>query len=202
MTFAREIDLRDETLELVAPVAEARNRFRERHAGEGRGFPSKYDYRRYSLVYSMARKGGAVLDVGVGSGQLVNALALGGDFSRVCGIDVRSHSKFVRFSDAFELFRMSVTEMDFAADEFDVVICMEVLEHLDAEDFRRALGELRRVCGGQLIASVPYDEPEPLPTYHKLRFGDDELAEYFPTASLSLLRKPSVPWVLVEEIVR
>lgn len=201
MTFADTIDLRDESLNLAPPVAEAKRRFREMHPGSGRGFPSKFDYRRHSVAYSKARKGGAVLDVGVGSGQLVNALALGGEFRRVCGIDIAKHTKYERFTDAFERRTMSVVDMSFAEGEFDVVICMEVLEHLEPDEFARALREIRRVCGGQVLASVPYDEPEPLPSYHKIRFGDEELARHFPGARLTLLEKPRVPWVLIEERV-
>jgi len=199
MRFGETIDLRDESLSLVPAVEEARRLFSAVHPGTGRGFPSKFDYRRYSVAYSMARKGGAVLDIGIGSGQLVNALALGCEFRRVCGIDVTAHSKYERFTDAYERRRMSVADMAFGDSEFDVVVCMEVLEHLEPDGFARAVREIRRVCGGQILASVPYDEPEPLPSYHKMRFGDRELEGHFPYARYTLLRKPNVPWVLIEE---
>jgi SAM-dependent methyltransferase len=192
------IDLAAADHEPAPPVVEAMKRFREAHPGSGRGFPSRFDYRRYSIAYERVPKGGSVLDVGVGSGQLVNALAFGNEFDRVCGIDVKQHSKFIRF-DAFELQTMSVTAMSFEEGEFDAVLCMEVLEHLEPEQLGRSLAELRRVAARHLLMTVPYDEPLPLPSYHKTHFDDEKLTELFPTASFSLLHKPGVPWMLIEE---
>jgi SAM-dependent methyltransferase len=193
------VDLAARGRELAPVVADVKRRFQARHAGTGFGFPSRWDYGRFSVAYERAEKGGSVLDVGVGSGQLVNSLALGGEFTRVCGIDVHVHSKFTRFSEDFELRTMSVADMDFADGEFDTVLCMEVLEHLDPDLLESALSELRRVAAAQLIMTVPYDEPEPLPEYHRSRFGDGELRRLFPEASTALLMKPKLPWVLIEE---
>jgi SAM-dependent methyltransferase len=39
--------------------------------------------------------------------------------------------------------------------EFDVVTAFEVLEHLAPEDVPAAVAELRRVCGGWLVATIP-----------------------------------------------
>lgn len=200
MDFTARIELRDRTDELAVPVATARDLFQKVHPGEGFGFPSRFDYARYSYVYDRACKGGAVLDVGVGSGQLLNAFALGGEYRRVTGIDIKRHSRYEQFVESCELLMMDVSQMDFHDEEFDVVICMEVLEHLEQAAFPHALSELRRVCSRQLLMSVPYDEPEPLPPYHKMSFGDRELQRYFPDAELILLSKPGVSWVLIEEM--
>jgi SAM-dependent methyltransferase len=50
-----------------------------------------------------------------------------------------------------------ITALDFADQEFDVVVCSHVLEHV--RDDRRALKELRRVLrpGGVAYIQVPYD---------------------------------------------
>lgn len=48
-----------------------------------------------------------------------------------------------------------IFELPYADAAFDVVLCMEVLEHL--ADPVRALAELRRVCGGHLILTVPFE---------------------------------------------
>ncbi|MFK7927776.1 MAG: class I SAM-dependent methyltransferase [Myxococcota bacterium] len=49
----------------------------------------------------------------------------------------------------------SIYELPYDDNAFDVVLCMEVLEHLETPG--RALAELTRVCGGTLILSVPYE---------------------------------------------
>jgi SAM-dependent methyltransferase len=47
----------------------------------------------------------------------------------------------------------SATELPFEANHFELVLFLEVLEHLPEP--RRALEEARRVCSGHLVASVP-----------------------------------------------
>src|SRR5262249_59414544 len=49
----------------------------------------------------------------------------------------------------------SVLSLPFAADSFDVVLCLEVLEHL--QDPLPAVRELSRVARRGLILSVPYE---------------------------------------------
>jgi len=49
----------------------------------------------------------------------------------------------------------SIYELPYSDDSFDVVLCMEVLEHLDTPAV--ALGELVRVCRGTLILTVPFE---------------------------------------------
>lgn len=41
---------------------------------------------------------------------------------------------------------------------FDVVLCSEVLEHLDPHDLPRATSELQRVCRGTLVVGVPFEQ--------------------------------------------
>jgi SAM-dependent methyltransferase len=47
----------------------------------------------------------------------------------------------------------SATDLPFDDGQFDLVVFLEVLEHL--QDPRGALAEARRICSGQLVASVP-----------------------------------------------
>jgi SAM-dependent methyltransferase len=51
-----------------------------------------------------------------------------------------------------------VLDAHFADASLDLVLCLEALEHVDAVD--RALAEFARVLmpGGQLVATVPFDE--------------------------------------------
>lgn len=65
----------------------------------------------------------------------------------------------------------------FAADSFDAVICLEVLEHLP--DYRKALDEICRVLrqDGRLVASIPYARvgaPSKINPYHLYEPGEKE----------------------------
>jgi len=48
-----------------------------------------------------------------------------------------------------------IREMPFGDDEFDVVLALDVMEHLAAQDRERALGELARVARRRLIVACP-----------------------------------------------
>jgi SAM-dependent methyltransferase len=188
-------------------LIEVRARF-ERHylakfgQSTGKGLYSENDWRRINWVAAHLHNGGIVLDVGVGPGVLLNYLHGSGRFDRVIGIDIRVYSKFQAHYPELDHRLMNVVEMAFEDASIDTVICMEVLEHLAANSFRRALKELRRVTRRDLLITVPFCEPEPLPSYHKQRFGPKDLCDHFPHAKFTLLQRRNgrgVPWVLIHE---
>lgn len=61
--------------------------------------------------------------------------------------------------------KMDIHEIPFEADEFDIIFCNHVLEHVD--DDMKALSEMRRVLkpGGWAILQVPFFHPLPKTTY-------------------------------------
>ncbi len=50
----------------------------------------------------------------------------------------------------------SVLEIPLPDDNFDVIVCAEVLEHLPYEKFSKALSELHRVTNNKVILSLPH----------------------------------------------
>jgi 2-polyprenyl-3-methyl-5-hydroxy-6-metoxy-1,4-benzoquinol methylase len=95
---------------------------------------------------------------------------------------------------------MNVTKMTFSDNEFDTVVCMEVLEHIDRDQFVNALKQLRRVTAKYLFMTVPFREPLPLQSYHKLRFDFNDLNMYFPDGKYYLLiRRKGIPWMVIVE---
>ena len=157
------------------------------------------DWHRVSYVSQMLEPGGDLLDVGVGAGQFLNILARSGRFRSVNGIDKTFFKKYTEFEPNMTRARGNLAELDFEDDSFDTVTCMEVLEHVPAEVMIAGIGELRRVCRGQLIMSVPFCEPEPISKTHVRRFLADDIIELFPDASLTILDRPRMPWMIMEE---
>ena len=103
--------------------------------------------------------GKAVLDVGCGGGLLSEALAaLGGE---VTGIDMASEALSVarlhRHESGLEVDYRQITSEDLAVecpDQFDVVTCMELLEHVpDPASMIKAMATLLKP-GGFLFAST------------------------------------------------
>jgi SAM-dependent methyltransferase len=87
-----------------------------------------------------------------------------------------------------------ITRLQFADDSFDLVVCTEVLEHIDPDALGRACSELTRVCGRHLLVGVPYRQdirvgrttcchcgvPNP-PWGHRSVFDDGRLRGLFPS---------------------
>lgn len=90
---------------------------------------------------------GALLDVGCGRGELLRMAEAAG-FSPVQGTEVVPELLGERVSYA------EVHALPFPDGAFDVVCCVDVMEHLDPPDTVPALRELRRVAGRRLLISA------------------------------------------------
>lgn len=97
-----------------------------------------------------------VLEVGCGEGEILQRLASRFPEASVQGIDLpddelvgewASRQVTAEFGDA--------TAMRFADGEFDLVLAIEVLEHIPQPE--RALREMARVCNGTVVFSVPFE---------------------------------------------
>lgn len=97
------------------------------------------------------------LEVGCGEGELSIRIARSGKRTRALDISPRIVEEAKRRASASGVdvaFRSgSVYELDPAQDMADLVVCCEVLEHLEAPE--KALRILHSVCGRYLLTSVP-----------------------------------------------
>jgi SAM-dependent methyltransferase len=94
-----------------------------------------------------------ILDVGCGSGDLLGPLRR---FGAVTGVDLNpSAVEFARGRAVGEVRLGGIERLPPGLQEFDLVTCLDVLEHV--ADDARALAELRRVTapGGYLVVSAP-----------------------------------------------
>ena len=102
----------------------------------------------------LSRRSGLVaLDAGCGSGRNLDVLA---DYGTAFGVDLSQRA--VEEARARGHARVSLGRVEglpFANQSFDLVTCLDVLEHVP--DDRRVLRELRRVTrpGGMLVVTVP-----------------------------------------------
>ena len=126
-----------------------------------------------------------VLDAGCGTGRHLRALAGLTDL-KIVGLDTNDSElleayKSLQQSSGVEpvnhlVLKADINRLPFAAEEFDCVICSEVLEHIEQHEL--ALEELVRVLKpqGNIVISVPRYFPERIcwlisPAYHSEKGG-------------------------------
>jgi 2-polyprenyl-3-methyl-5-hydroxy-6-metoxy-1,4-benzoquinol methylase len=92
-------------------------------------------------------KNARILDAGCGEGVLVEDFQIHG--YQIEGIDLNYESQYV--------LRGSVLDMPYEKDTFDMILLLDVFEHLAYADQPAALAEIRRVLrgDGHFIASIP-----------------------------------------------
>lgn len=95
---------------------------------------------------------GRVLDVGCGAGGTSTVAAADG---RLLGVDLGAEATIAAQARGLEVARMDATELGVLPNTFDLVVALDVLEHLDdpaaaAREFRRTLRP-----GGTLLVTVP-----------------------------------------------
>lgn len=97
---------------------------------------------------------GSYLDVGCGRGEMLPiAHALG--FLEVCGTDAAESVVYGDENDAHELKICCMAwEQPFADEDFDVVSCVDVLEHLPEQFVRATVVECARVCHRRLLLTA------------------------------------------------
>lgn len=102
-----------------------------------------------------AVEGQTVLDVGCGTGYLVDWLKQRRLELALTGVDFIIEPGTRTRHPAIEFVEAPIEQLPFPDRHFDTVICTHVLEHI--LDFRAALTELRRVARHRLILVVPQE---------------------------------------------
>jgi SAM-dependent methyltransferase len=132
-----------------------------------------------------------LLDAGCGSGRTLDELAR---YGRVSGVDISPDAvEAARRRGHHDVRVARVEQLPFADATFDVVTCLDVVEH--TPDDRATLGELRRVTrrGGLLLVTVP--------AYQALWSRHDEVNRHFRRYDSSSLRAAacSAGWDVVTD---
>lgn len=88
-----------------------------------------------------------ILDVGCGEGILVEEYYKKG--YNIKGIDLNYNSTHVRMGD--------IKHTGFKDNEFDIILCLDVIEHLEFEDQTKAINEIHRILkkGGLCLFAIP-----------------------------------------------
>lgn len=96
-----------------------------------------------------------VLEVGCGEGRLAQALLEHHRPESFLATDLSLHRFFPDLDPLIESREASIYELPFEDDSFDLVICCEVLEHL--ENPAAGLAEVARVSSNYVLMSTPWE---------------------------------------------
>lgn len=97
-----------------------------------------------------------ILEVGVGEGEVMTRLRERFPEVGIVGLDLADEALAADWREkGLSCLFGDATALPFPDDSFDLVLAVEVLEHVPRPD--RALLELGRVCSGAFIASVPFE---------------------------------------------
>lgn len=118
--------------------------------------------KRLQLALRMleGRRYDSILEVGFGSGILLPELARRG--TTLHGVETHDEIEAVRQmlkaeGISADLRQGSILELEFDSGSFDAVICLSVLEHMNASELAQAVSELKRVTrqGGVVVTGFP-----------------------------------------------
>ncbi len=93
-----------------------------------------------------------ILDVGCGNGAFLNSLP-----NRYEPIGLDSSQEALKYVKT-KAIHGDIAALPFESASFDLITCLEVLEHLPCDVFEKALSELQRVSKKYIIISVPNNE--------------------------------------------
>jgi len=97
-----------------------------------------------------------ILEIGVGEGVVMARVRERFPDASIVGLDLPDQALAEEWRElGLACVFGDATTLPFPDDSFDLVMAIEVLEHVPNPD--RALSELARVCTGVLIASVPFE---------------------------------------------
>jgi SAM-dependent methyltransferase len=119
-----------------------------------------------------------ILDIGSGTGQNIETLQRDGE---VCGLESSSEAiRFLRKRGVRNVICSDANEpLPFRDGVFSAVTCLDVLEHLDRDEY--LLTEMHRVCkpGGYIFITVPafrmFWSPHDIALHHKRRYSKEAM---------------------------
>ncbi len=95
-----------------------------------------------------------IVEVGAGEGRITERLASRFPTASIIGLDLPDGELAGEWASLdVPMFFGDVTRLPFADDSIDVIVGLEVLEHVPAPE--RAVKEIARVCRGTAVLSVP-----------------------------------------------
>lgn len=120
---------------------------------------SQADHERiHELISMLPKRADSLLDVGCGNGLFVNELHRAPSTTRPRRLYAVDRSAAALKHVEVDNCRCDIASLPFRDNDFEIVTCLEVVEHLPLETYTAALSELCRVASRWILISVPYKQ--------------------------------------------
>ncbi len=163
---------------------------------EERYLNNDQELKRFKDVHSLIPAStNAILDVGCGNGAFLKYLEDNNSNIIKTGYE-RSQTAIANKVCKSEIIEGSADRIDYPDNSFDVVLALEVIEHLPFGIYENTLKELQRVAAKQIVISVPYRERHRLikcpycgcsfsPYFHLRSFNEKSMKALFNSSVLT-----------------
>lgn len=159
--------------------------------------PAPFHRRRMIVQLARRVKARSVLDVGCGTGEVLRALKETVNPERLVGLDlsaavVESNRRSMPFA---EFHAADVSQAPLAG-QWDLIVATEVIEHI--ADYMTALANIRKMCGGHAIVTVPSGRIYPIDRHmgHVQHFTAPEMTRVLESSGFKVreLWEWGFPW--------
>lgn len=113
------------------------------------------------VIVWMKNSEGRLLDIGVGLGQLEEKLTIKNKKISFYGVDTSNYAiDWVKKRVSGKFYNSSIFDKEFDKEFFDIIICLEFLEHVSPQNTLSLLKKINKMLkvNGLLIISVPLNE--------------------------------------------
>lgn len=117
------------------------------------GLDSCYGDRVHMVKRLLPADIATILDVGVGKGEIVNDIYQMDKNVKALDVSIEA-LKYVQCPSTIG----TIQDLPYKANAFDLIMCLEVLEHLPDSVFKAGVSELQRVADKYLLIGVPFRE--------------------------------------------
>lgn len=147
------------------------------------------------ILQNLKDEKGSLIDIGCGNGYLLKKIHEVNPNLKLHGLDI---DKDKNFSDKFSFSKGSITKLDFADNQFDIVVSTHTLEHIIKVE--EAFNELIRITKRKLIIVVPCQRYfyYTLDGHIQFFYKEAELLRYLPFKKFTLT-KLDMDWVYIGE---
>ena len=157
MKKIHNVDWTEEKIKDLWEIYETTEQFKE-----DRFLPIDFYKCLYNYTRKFMKKRAKILDIGCGSGALIDLLYQKGYEVYGCDLSEKNIENLkIKYSNTdIKFISCGISKLDFQDNYFDYIFITEVLEHLLPSTLETGLNEIKRVLKsqGKVIVTVPYKE--------------------------------------------